>query len=217
MLPNKEARKVTQSANGHDTVEAENIKPKRAKDFSNPQLEQLAAQAVSALFMQIVEGEPPESLLQYIVYSVSCLNPGEPWGPARCVGGDTERRRASVATLHKIPHGVTQTQTPAGMSYEKWLGERTASARKQLYLEAIARLLHYPGPIEAMKALKTLPVKGTWFKPDEQFFARYRSDQLEDYIKKSGHPAKSYEGLKKAELVKMALGVSKEKNAWQPS
>jgi hypothetical protein len=213
MIPNKQSKKVQPSASGPDKADAEDIVTKKAKDLTQLQDEEVCAQGAAALFMHLVEGDPKESLIQYIVYSVMCTVQKEPWVLSSQLGVNGKRRWEQVMVNHKVEQGVRDTQLPDGMTYDKWMTTRTAGARKQLFTEAVARMVAVPHQ-GGMAMAKTLPVRN-WFKPTEAFFGRWNGDQLREYLKRSGLAVEADKPLKKAELVKLAFERSQKPGAWQ--
>jgi len=213
MIPNKEAKKVKQSAEGPGKTEEAEIIEKKAGDWTNLQGEFLACQGALDMVNEIEAGKVTQDTMDYILV-MATIGPANEvgWIEGTRAGPQAERRWGGVKTSHP---GLLQDELVfgfRGVTLDKWLAMPKAD-RQEVVRTAYASLIRAPHG-NPKESLAHLPVKG-WVAPDEAFFGRYRTDQLEDYLKKSGIKPKEHEGLKKGDLVKMCLKISKTPAAWK--
>ena len=199
MVKRKDAGRVEQKINGPDVTAITEVKALKAKDLSGPQIAYVKQQAALALHRDVTRGTAGEVTMQYLV--VASLLPGaaEEW----VVDG---RSYEGWARIVEDTPDVADGYDPKAPEVKKLSFEAfrklTPGERLKLYRQAVAALIavSYGDNLKAYAG--TLPVRG-WLKPGAGFFRKYRSDQLVDYLKKSG--VQIGDGLKKTELVERAV------------
>src|SRR4029077_5679492 len=103
---------------------------------------------------------------------------------------------------------------PKDMTYEKYAALPKRS-RDHLFFLACASLIHVPYPSQALKPnLKEL-ADTDWLVPGEDFFKRFRTDQLIDYRRRSGDKGAGKTAKPKGDHVKDCVVAATESGAFK--
>jgi ParB-like chromosome segregation protein Spo0J len=201
-----EKDKVKKAKNGaaSDST-ADEPKPLKCTEWSPAQQEILNALAASALHAKVVEGD--QLLAQFLVVDRQFGAGTWTEGRAALKHGSTYDRWQRMNTEYPAEQIVNAEELealgimkPEQFSYEIYaaLPKKT---RDHLFLLAAASMIFVPYPQQKLKP--NLPeLKGTdWLAPGEDFFKRFRTDQLIDYRRRSGDKEAGKTAKKKGDHV----------------
>ena len=210
-------RKATNGAASDTTVEEP--KPMKATEWTAAQQEILNALAASALYARVIEGD--QTLAQYLVVELQFGKQG--WTR----GGEAYTHNGTIARWTRLNEAYPAEQMingseieaigqlePQKLDYETYAG-LPKKTRDALFYRACASMILVPGPQQALKP--NLPeLKGTdWLVPGEDFFKRWRTDQLIDYRKRSGEREAGHVPKKKGDHVKDCIVVATTSKAFK--
>ena len=201
-----------------DSTEAE-PKPMKASEWTSVQQEILNALAASALYAKVIEGDV--TLAQFLVVSQQFGPQG--WtsgGAAFAHNGPVMRwtRLNEQYPAEQIINGpeleaIAQIE-PKKLDFEAYAA-LPKRVRDEVFRLAVASMIQVPGPQQTIKPnLKELA--GTdWLVPGEDFFKRWRTDQLIDYRKRSGDKEAGHVTKKKGDHVKDCLVAATTPGAYK--
>lgn len=218
MLSRKGAKVTQAKKGGKDKGEAVDLK---ANELNINQIRILAGMAMAALRKSIEDGKQNDMLMQYVVVTQQ-FDKKARWVAGDAVGnynwgsaGQWEKMKKDApedfAKLPDKPLGVKD-----GLTFAEWQ-KMSPAQRQNLYRHAVASMIipineTEMGDLKA--ALKDLPLKvADWCVPGINFLNKYRTDQLRDYLKKSGGsvPIDS----KKSSALACARSAAAEKKAYR--
>lgn len=218
MLSRKGAKVTKARKGGKDAGEAVDLK---ASDLSPNQVRILAGMAMAALRKSIEDGKQNDVLMQYLVVTQQFSK------QARWVAGDiagnygygstgqwAKLKKDAPEDFGKLPDHPLGVKD--GLTFAEWQKMEPAK-RQNLYRHAVASMVIPFNETEMgnLKAvLKDLPLKvADWCEPGLNFLSKYRTDQLLDYLKKSGGstPIDS----KKSSALACARSAAAEKKAYR--
>lgn len=200
-----EKAKVKPAKNGaaSDTT-AEEPKPMKASELTVAQHEIVAALAASALYTQTIEGD--EMLAQFLVVD-SQFGKGT-WTQ----GGQAHKHNGTIKRWERLNEQYPAEQLingseieaigqlePAKLDYETY-AKLPKKTRDHLFFAACAALIF--APYQAIKPNLRELAQHDWLVPGEDFFKRYRTDQLIDYRRRSGDKEAGKTAKKKGDHVK---------------
>jgi ParB-like chromosome segregation protein Spo0J len=220
MLSRKGAKVTQTKKGGKDAGEAVDLK---ANELNHHQIRILAGMAMAAL-RKSIEGEggkQNDMLLQYIVVSQQFSKEAR-WVAGDAVGnynwGSTGQwaklKKDAPEDFAKLPDAPLGVKN--GLTFAEW--QKMSPAQRQLlYRHAVASMVipineTEMGDLKA--ALKDLPLKvADWCVPGVNFLSKYRTDQLLDYLKKSGGSTPI--DTKKSSALACARDAAHEKKAYR--
>ena len=218
MLSRKGAKVTQAKKGGKDQGEAVELK---ASDLTVPQLRILGGMAMAALRDKIQTGPPNAMLMEYIVVA-NQIGSEARWVSGNAAGGYQHGSTAFWEKLKKdAPEDFAKLE-PAppkikdGLSYAEWQ-KMPSKVRQALYQAAVASMIIPATETEMgnLKALlKDLPLKvADWCVPGLNFLSKYRTDQLRDYLKRSG--GSNPIDTKKSSALVCARSAAAEKKAYR--
>ena len=183
--------KVKKDKHAADSVESDAaVKPLLCTELTPAQQEIVNALAASAVYSEIEEGD--ELLAQFMVvdqqFGAGVWTEG---GQAYRHNGTIDRWSrlnetypAEQLTIGAEIEAIGQLE-PKQLDYAAWRGLKP-STRQALFLKACASLVRAPHGQQKLKP-DLLELRGTdWLVPGQDFFKRFRTDQLIDYRRRSG-------------------------------
>ena len=186
-----EKAKVKKDKHAADSVDSDaEVKPLLCTELSPAQQEIVNALAASAVYSKIEEGD--ELLAQFMVvdqqFGAGVWTDG---GRAHVHNGTISRWTrlnkdypAEQLIIGAEIEAIGQLE-PQKLDYAAWR-DLKPSTRQALFLKACASLVRAPYGQQKLKP-SLLELKGTdWLVPGEDFFKRFRTDQLIDYRRRSG-------------------------------
>ena len=197
-----------------------------AKDFSAKQVRILAGMAMNSLSQLVESGKAPETLTQYLVVT-QMLDDDAMWVPGNGVGSEfngvvkawNDLKKLAAEDFKKRPEKPLGVKP--GLTYGAWL-KMPKKDRDELYAHAVASMIIPTITTEFgdLKALvKDLPLKlEQWCNPGVDFLNGYRSDQLDDFFKKSKVDVANGKGPidnKKTTKIAVARGIVGEGKFWR--
>ena len=209
-------RKATNGAASDTTVEEP--KPMKATEWTANQQEILNALAASALYAKVVEGD--QTLLQYLVVEQQFGNSGWTKGGAAYDQNGTIKRWTRLNEQYPAEQMINGPELeaiaqiePKKLSYESYAA-MPKRARDEVFRLAVASMIFVPFGGSLKPNLSEL--EGTdWLVPGEDFFKRWRTDQLIDYRKRSGEREAGHVPKKKGDHVKDCIVVATTPKAFK--
>jgi len=180
--------KIKKQQQTEDTTDVENVKPVSCDVLSVAQQEILNAHAASMLLAKVIEGD--QLLAQYLVVE-RCFGK-EGWTEGSDSLPKTVRRWERLNKDYPAEQITNASELeaigmlePHKLDYAAYAG-LSKKTRDHLFLAACASLIYVPHGQTVLK--KDLPeLKGLdWVLPGEDFFKRFRTDQLLDYRRRCG-------------------------------
>jgi ParB-like chromosome segregation protein Spo0J len=214
--------KIKKQKQTEDTTDADNVKPQLCTELTVAQHEIINALAASDLYSQVIEGD--EMLAQFLV--VDHVFGAGTWTQ----GGDAYRLGSSGGAIQRwerlnrdypaeqIINGseieaIGQLE-PQKLDFAVWKGLKE-KARDTLYFRACAALIFVPyGQQVLQPALPELKAND-WLVPGEDFFKRFRTDQLIDYRRRSGDSEAGKTVKKKGDHVKDCVVAATGRHAFK--
>jgi len=202
-----EKGKVKAAKNGaaSDTT-VEEPKPMKATEWTAAQQEILNALAASALYAKVIEGD--ELLAQYLVVEQQFGPRGWTTGGAAYAHNGTISRWTRLNEQYPAEQMVNGPELeaiaqiePKKLSFEAYAA-MPKRARDEVYRLAVASMIYSPQPGQALKPNPMELNKTDWLVPGEDFFKRWRTDQLIDYRRRSGDKEAGKTAKKKGDHVK---------------
>lgn len=228
MIETKKADGVKKSAKkGEADTTDKAPTPAKATELSNPQVEILRAHIVDRLQQRILSGvaESEEEALFFtwltisIAFKTKCgLVIG---GRALDHNGPIDRvnamRKAYPDEFGPIADLEEEAEKAAKLDFDAFLAMEP-EARSRLYRYAMAAMIMIPYGRAPKDLAAEAMVNGSQIRPKEAFFSRYKTDQLIDYLKRSG-VTKSSGGMpidsKKATAVSVAVSKAASDEGWR--
>ena len=218
MLSRKGAKVTNAKNGGKDAGEAVDLK---ASDLSTSQLHILGGMAMAALRDKIANSAGNDALLEYIVVSNQLSHQARWVGGGRAAAFQTGSNAMWERLKKDAPEDFSKLEAtpPAvkdGITFTDWQ-KMPPKTRETLYRAAVASMViplqeNEMGNLKAV--LKDMPLKvADWCTPGLNFFSKYRTDQLLDYLKKSG--AGGPIDTKKSSAVACARSAAAEKKAYR--
>jgi hypothetical protein len=182
--------KIKKQQQTEDTTDVENVKPVSCDVLSVAQQEIINAIAASALYTQTLEGD--ELLAQYLVVE-RCFGKAR-WteGADTIVTSKTRRRWERLNTDYPAEQIINADELeaigmlePDKLDYALYAAMPKAT-REHLFFAACAALIYVPHGQQVLKPGLRELAQHDWVQPGEDFFKRYRTDQLIDYRRRCG-------------------------------
>lgn len=209
-----------------DTTEKEPT-PSKATELSNPQQDILRTHIVDRLQQRIMSGvaESEEEALFFtwltisIAFKTKCgLVIG---GRALDHNGPIDRansmRTAYPGEFDTIVELERSAEKAEKLTFDAYLAMEP-EARSRLYRHAMAAMIMVPYGRAPRELAAEAMVAGSEIRPKEAFFSRYKTDQLLDYLKRSGVTKSSGKmpiDTKKATAVACAVGTCATDEGWR--
>ena len=214
----KAAVKKAKNGAATDSTEAE-PKPMKCTEWSPAQQEIANALAASALHAAVVGGET--MLAQFLVvenqFGIGAWTEG---GQALKHNGTTDRwKRLNESYPDEGIVKADELETlgllkPADFNFAVWKA-MSKKARDHLFFWACASMIKPPYPQQKIKANLPELAGLDWLVPGEDFFKRFRTDQLIDYLRRSGDKEAGKTEKKKGEHVNHCIAVAGTDAAFQ--
>ncbi len=225
MTTPKQASAVTKDAKGNKTTKAEKVVALKAADLTWAQQAMLGFMATMEARRLVSTGKVSEDFRQYLVVANQHHATTESFlrGPAGTNWGsgtiwdrfakdyDGLLSKEMLELMNQLDSDRSKRKS---LPFETWM-KIPKKDRTEIYNVALSTMLtpaYNPGKALG-KMVADLPI-ADWIVPGETFFNKYRSDQLMDYLTKSGVPESSGKwpiGRKKVDLVRLAVETAKGK------
>lgn len=182
--------KVKKDKHAADSVESDAaVKPLLCTELTTTQQEIVNALAASAVYSKIEGGD--ELLAQFMVVD-------QQFGAGVWTeGGQAYRHNGTIDRWSKLNTDYPAEQLiigseveaigqlePKKLTFEVWMG-LSKGTRYQLFLKACASLVRAPYGQQKLKPGLTELKGSNWLVPGQDFFKRFRTDQLIDYKRRS--------------------------------
>jgi hypothetical protein len=208
MAPRKavdEKGKIKKQKQTEDTTDADNVKPRLCTELTVAQHEIINALAASDLYARIEEGD--ELLAQFMVVDRHLgqglwtgSHAGAPISPSlRRWEHLNKAYPAEQLILSSEVEAIAQADL-GNLDFAAWMA-LSKGTRYQLFLKACASLVMAPYGQQVLKADLPELADRDWLVPGEDFFKRFRTDQLIDYRRRSGDSEAGKTAKKKGDHV----------------
>ena len=227
VVAKKDAKSVKKGEKGKADKTADEPTPMTANELTHTQEEILCGHVFNQWREDIISGDASEAFVQFIVVqaAIGGLAKGArdeltPIGVANAYNGSRARWQKLIEQYEDfsgidIDVGLDDVDATARFETFKKL---TPAKRLKLYRAAVASLLFVSYGTSIKTLTKGLPIDAKRLQPGKAFFGRYRTDQLYDYLKRSG-VTKESGGMpidsKKASAVSIAVEVATTKDGWR--
>ena len=216
----KAAVKKAKGGAAADTTEAE-PKPMKCTELSPAQVEIMNALAAAALFNEISGGNAHETLMQWVVIAKQFYGGGWVGYNAQAFEHNGSRARWTKLTEEYPSEALVELDEAHDkglrtiLTYEEFAG-LSAPNRRKLYQHAVASMIVPPYGNGTFKLAGRKELKGLdWLLPNEDFFKRFRTDQLIDYRKRSGDKEAGATAKKKGDHVADCVVAAGTEGAFQ--
>jgi hypothetical protein len=203
-----------------DSTEAE-PKPMKCTELTPAQHEIMNGLAAAALFNEIASGSAHESLLQWLVVARQFYGGGWVGYNAQAFEHNGSRARWGKLAEEYPTEAMVETDEAHDkalrtiLTYEEF-STLSAANRRKLFNHAVASMIVAPYGNGSFKLGGRKELKGLdWLVPNEDFFKRFRTDQLIDYRKRSGDREAGATAKKKGDHVADCVVAAMTKGAFQ--
>jgi hypothetical protein len=211
--------KIKKQKQTEDTTDADNVKPQLCTELTVAQHEILNAHAASALYAKVIEGDA--SLAMFLV--VDHVFGKGTWTSGRSAYSysDAYRRWERMNKDYPAERFVNASELealgvlkPEEFDYATWVA-RSSKMQSYLFQAACAALILVPYGQRQLKPDLPELAGLNWLVPGEDFFKRFRTDQLIDYRKRSGDSEAGKTTKKKGDHVKDCVVAATGRHAFK--
>jgi ParB-like chromosome segregation protein Spo0J len=211
--------KIKKQKQTEDTTDADNVKPQLCTELTVAQHEIINALAASDLYARIEEGD--ELLAQFMVVDRHLGQGLWTGNPAGTPISASLRRWEHLNKAYPAEQLILASEVEAiaqadlgKLDFAAWMA-LSKGTRYQLFMKACASLVMAPYGQQVLKADLPELADRDWLVPGEDFFKRFRTDQLIDYRRRSGDSEAGKTAKKKGDHVKDCVVAATGRHAFK--